>query len=225
MQYKYKHFRKYLNNCYFSLANLLVCLIWFCSILFFKDDHRMAIEILIDILSKTFAAYAVVLIIAAVVFNPLVCYVCLKSPKLRHTSTFKLLAFASINDLLSCLVWNEGDFAHTFFGITWSKYSPFYCMWVSIFFQYTTVQITSWMMVTISLDRLMSMSLNIWSRHCFNAAKPFIFSSILVVVIIGVNLNEGFTSGYYYLKNNSLVFVCYSNPVNTFQWYDTMSQV
>ena len=174
----------------------------------------MSIQTLIDVAAKFLAAYALVLIIAAIILNPLVCYVCLKSAKLRNTSTFKLLAFASINDLFSSLVWNEGDFAHTFFGVTWSKYSPFYCMWVSIFFQYTTLQIASWMMVIVSFDRLMTMSLGIWSRHCFNGAKPFIFSCIISLVIVGINFNEGFTTGYFY-----------SNPANSFPWYDTMSQV
>lgn len=185
----------------------------------------MTIQQAVDILAKIFAAYALVLIIAAILLNPIVCYVCLRSAKLRHTSTFKLLAFASINDMLTCLVWNEGDFAHTLFGVTWSKYSPFYCMWIAIFFQYTTLQIASWMLVTISFDRLMSLSLNVWTRYCFNGIKPFVFSTILVFFIVGVNINEGFTTGYFMNKNGTQVFVCYSNPHGSFPWYDIMSQV
>lgn len=179
----------------------------------------------IDILAKILGVYAILLIVAAILLNPLVLYVCLKSKKLRSTSTFKLLAFASVNDLLTCLVWNEGDFQHTFFGVTLSKTSPFYCRWISIFFQYTTLQIASWMLVSISLDRLLSMTIHVWSRRCFNGAKPFIYSVILVLVIIGININEVFTIGYTYYKNGTEIFVCYANPENTFQWYELMSQV
>lgn len=179
----------------------------------------------IDVFSKIFASYSLFLCICAVIFNPLVLFICVKSKKLRTTSTFKLLAFSSINDLLCCMGWNLEDFVTTVLNYPTSFIDLGFCRWVSNFLQYSTLEYASWMLVSISLDRLLSMMIKKWSKSYFTGVRPIIYASVLAVVILGINFNEVFTSGYMYADNETSYVVCYQSDPNFFNWYDLMSQV
>lgn len=186
----------------------------------------MSITVLADVFSKILAVYTLILIVASVILNPLVLFICLKSKKLRSTNTFKLLAFAAINDLLVCLAWDQESFTNTFFQLYPYFKSLFYCRWISVFLQFTTNEIESWMLVSISLDRLLSLSFKKWNTHFFNGLKPFIFASGLAFVIAAINFIEGFTSGFSYFDNGTEVVVCFVTPPEfSIDWYTIMEQV
>jgi hypothetical protein len=184
----------------------------------------MSIQI-VDIIGKILAVYNLALIIIAIVLNPLVLFVCLKSKNLRSISTFKLLAFGSINDMITCIPWNWENFAHTFFGLLLGTKNLVYCRWVPTFLQYSTIELASWLLVSISFDRLLSLSFARWRNYYFNGIKPVIFASLLALFIFGINLNELFTVGYSYIINGTEVVMCFENLPDQFPWYDTMSQV
>lgn len=180
----------------------------------------------IDIFTKIFAIYNLVLVVATFILNPLVLFICVRSKKLRSTSTFKLLAFSSINDILVCLAWNQECFTNTFFNLYYYFRSLFYCRWISVFLQFTTLEIESWMLVSISLDRFLSLAVKKWSKHYFNGARPFIYSALLTFVIVAINFNEVFLSGFSYEVNGTEVVVCYQTPPGqSIDWYHIMSQV
>jgi hypothetical protein len=185
----------------------------------------MSRQDVIDAFSKIFACYSLLLIICAVILNPLIVFVILRSKKLRSTSTFKLLIFSSINDLLSLLEWNQEDFTMTMFNIPAAYNNINYCRIVSVFLQYSTLMYGSWMLVSISLDRLLSMVVKRWSKHYFDGIRPYIYSGVLALVIIGINFNEIFTIGYVYDYEGAEVTVCYLSDPNSFDWYGLMSQV
>ena len=180
---------------------------------------------IIDTFTKITAIINGILIICAFILNPMVLFICLKSRKLRAKSTFKLLAFSSINDILSCLGWNQESFTTTIFNYATASLNLTYCRLISVFLQFTTVQFAAWMLVSISFDRFLSLTVKRWNRYYFSGYRPYIYASILASFMIGLNINEVFTGGYSYFDNDTEIVVCWSNPPDQFQWYNLMSKV
>ena len=190
--------------------------------------------------TNIFAYYCLFTTIASIILNPLVMIICLKSKRLRSNSTFKLLTINAINDILVCLSWNQESFTRTILKYIFnSPESIYYCRWVSIFLQYTTLDIQSWIMVSISVDRLLSMTVNKWSKFYFTGYRPYIYAAILSLFMIALNVHELFTIGYifdyneiykYYYNftyNYSILYVkCHqTNRVYKFNWYEFANQV
>ena len=117
------------------------------------------------ILTKTFSIYNLFLVICTFILNPAILFICLKSKKLRSTSTFKLIAFGAINDILVCLGWNLQCFMNAYFDLQPYFKNLFYCRWISVFLQFTTLEIESWILVSISFDRILSLSFKKWSNY------------------------------------------------------------
>lgn len=179
-----------------------------------------------DTLNKIFSIYNLLLIVCAFILNPFILYICLKSKKLRSSSTFKLLAFGAINDLLTCLGWNQECFVNAFWDLHLYYKNLFYCEWISVFLQYTTLEIESWLLVSISLDRFLSLCFKKWSKHYFAGNRPFIYAAVLALLIIALNFNEVFLSGYIITEDGVQMVMCYETPPgNSIDWYRIMTQV
>lgn len=186
------------------------------------NDSNQAIYVL----TKILAVYNLLLVITSLFFNPLVFYVCVTSKQLRTKSTFKLLAVSSLNDLLACLVWNQECFMSTFFALDIGYMSIHYCRFVSTFLQFVTIQYSSWMLVAVALDRYLSLVINMWPKRFFAGPRPFLLAGLVALLIIVINLNEVFLTGYVQKsQNGSFHVICYSNPPAQIQWYYIMSQV
>lgn len=179
----------------------------------------------IDVLSKILAAYNLLLIIMGTLLNPIVCYVCLRSSKLRTVSTFKFLSIIAINDIVSLYMWNQEHVTQIFFNIELISISLFYCRYISAFLQYFTLQFSSWMWVSISLDRLLSLSLKHWSRVLFNGFRPFMYMATLAVILVAINFSVLFHEGYIDEINGTTLVVCYEDKENMFQWNILMAEV
>ena len=180
---------------------------------------------LIQLFTKITGSYNLLLIIVSCVLNPMVFFICVKSKRLRSTSTFKLLAIGAINDFICNLPWNQEAFTNSFFNLQSPYLSLFYCRWISVFLQFSSFEMTSWLLVSISLDRYLSMMVKKWSKHWFVGPRPVIFGILLAIVIIAINFNEGFTAGYSTIENGTEIVTCYENPDDEFQWYLTLSEV
>lgn len=180
---------------------------------------------LISIFTSIFAWYHLFLMISSIILNPLIAFVCIKSRNLRSTSTFKLLAFNSINDIIVCFEWNLADFVNTVIGYNLSRRSLVYCRLATYFLQYSTLNLSSWMYVSISLDRLLSLSLANWSRVHFARFRPYYYSALLAAIMFAVNFNEIFTVGYSFVGNGTEVVVCNKNTNGSFPWNIVMAQV
>jgi hypothetical protein len=177
------------------------------------------------IFRKIFASYSLILIIFGTILNPIVCFVCFKSKVLRKTSTFKLLAIASLNDMLTLYEWNEDNFTVAFFNYLASNQNLFYCRFVTMFLQYVTLEFSSWMWALISFDRYLSLRVKMWSKQYFSGIRPVICSAALALVIVAINSNEIFTTGYSYTLNDTEYVVCGPTSPNNYFWYNTMKQV
>ena len=179
----------------------------------------------IDVLTKIFSIYNLLLIVVSVVFNPIVLFICLKSKQLRSTSTFKILVINSINDIWVCLPWNFESFMLNF-NVTPYLTSLFYCKWISIYLQVVSLYIESWLLLSVSLDRLLSLSINKWSRSIFVNNRPYIFSGCLVMICILINLSRPILLGYSYSSNGTEVVDCYQNrPDINIDWANISAQV
>ena len=184
---------------------------------------------LIEIVSKLFATICLIEIISAFILNPLVLFICLKSKRLRSTSTFKLLAVNAINDILICYPWNQENFAITFFDYFTSNKSLIYCRLVTVFLQTVTLNIETWILLSISIDRLLTMVVKNWKKVYFSGYRPYIYSGVLCLLIAGINFHSVFTVGYSYYNNDTQkeMVLCYiTNPeYNSINWFDFNGQV
>ena len=180
----------------------------------------------LDIFTKIVGSYNLLLIVVSLILNPIVFFMCLKSKNLRSTSTFKLLAFGSINDLFVCVAWNLEAFAVSFFNYVAYYRSLFFCKWITLFIQLTSLEIEVWLLVGISFDRLLSLSVKKWSTHYFNGIKPIIYSAIMIVIMASVNFFFLFVGGYSYVSNGTEIIACFETPPDyNVDWFNIMQNV
>lgn len=183
---------------------------------------------LIDTVAKIFACLCIVETVTAIILNTCVLIICLKSKKLRSTSTFKILTVSAFNDMLCCIPWNLEVFTSTMFNYILSYQLIFYCRWISNFLQYTTLHIQSWILLSISVDRLLSMTVKKWTKFYFSGYRPYIFAFFLCLFMAGTNIFEIFTVGYSFNDNETQteVIMCYvTDPSIGFDWYTFSTKV
>lgn len=179
---------------------------------------------ILDIIEKIMSIWSLLLILCGFIFNLLVFVICVKSKKLRSTSTFKILAIGAINDMLMCFPWNFDDFADYFFDLQVYSRSLFYCEFIKNFLQYVTI--TSWLLVSISFDRVLALHIKTWSTHYFNGLKPVYFCSLILAIIVSVNFVAIFKTGYSYRNENGTeIVVCFVQSNSSTEIYDVMGEV
>ena len=186
------------------------------------------VQYIIDTISKVFACLCIVETICGVILNIIIIVICQKSQRLRTNSTFKILAVGAINDMLISVPWNLDVFIFTMFDYFLPIQSHFYCRWLSNYLQYTTLSIQSWILLSTSVDRLLSMVVKKWSKFYFSGYRPYIFAILLCFLISGINFFEVFTIGYSYFDyaTQTELFECYaSDPSFGYDWYTFSTRV
>ena len=185
-------------------------------------------EKILDTITNILSYVTVIEIIAGVILNLMIVIICFKSQRLRSKSTFKILAVGAINDMFNCIPWNLNVFLVNIFNYFIFFESPFYCRWLSNFLQNTTLSIQSWILLSISVDRLLSMVVKKWSKFYFSRYKPYIFSGLMCFLIAGINFFQVFTTGYSIYDNETQTefFLCYAtDPSLGYDWYTLSIQV
>ena len=176
-----------------------------------------------DTFSKIFSCLGLFEALVALILNPMVLFIILRSKQLRQISTFKILAVSAVNDMLVGVAWNIDTFGYTMLNYTPSFVIPFFCEWFVNFLAYATLCIETWMMLSISVDRLLSMTVKKWTKFYFKGYRPFIYAVLLCLFIAGLNFHLGFTSGYIFYDNETQteVFYCYmTDPSYGYDWYN-----
>jgi hypothetical protein len=108
-------------------------------------------EQVIEVFSKMFAMYALLLVVFGTIGNIFACFVCL-SRSLRTRTTFKFLAIMSISDTVALFQWNLKHFVFFFFdGYDWDKNFLVACR-LDQFLQMTSLQFSAWILVRLLLD-------------------------------------------------------------------------
>lgn len=182
----------------------------------------------VETVSKIFACLSIVETILSIIFNPLVLIIILRSKKLRQISTFKILAISAVNDMLVAIAWNVDMFGMTMFNSTPSSNSIFFCRFFATFLGYATLCIETWILLSISADRLLSMAVKKWTKFYFNGYRPYIYTVSLSLFIAGLNIFVGVTSGSAIHDNQTQTdfFNCYmTDPSFGYDWYNFESKV
>lgn len=177
---------------------------------------------IVDTVAKIFAYLCIIETAVAILLNPLVLIIILKSKRLRSTSTFQILAVSAVNDMLISLGWNIEFFVYTIYNYVPSFTYLFFCRGFVSFLAYTTLGIQSWILLSISVDRLLSMTVKKWTKFYFKGYRPFIFAVFLCLFIAGLNFHEVFTVGYSFFDtdSHSEIVMCYvTNPIYSYDWY------
>ena len=124
--------------------------------------------------------------------------------------------------------WNVEMFLYTLFNYEPVIESVFYCRWLSNFLPLTTLSIESWLLLSISIDRLLSLNVKKWSKFYFTDYRPYIFAVVLCFTIAAINFFEVFTIGYNTIDNETQteIFVCYTtDPSFSYNWYKFATRV
>lgn len=186
----------------------------------------MADSVFFIVSNRIMAIWGLILILCGIAFNFLVCYVCIKSNQLRSNTTFKFLAIIAINDILLCFPWDFDGFTSVFFDYPAYFRNLFYCEYIEVFLQYATINFDGWMYVSISLDRVLSLSVKKWSCQYFNGYRPIAYSAFLALVIVAMNIVSIFKTGYSYRDENGTdVVVCFEDSNESTEAYDIINLV
>ena len=180
-------------------------------------------QLLKDIIYKILGAYALLLTIAGTILNCIIFLIC-KRQRLWRTSTFKLLAILSLNDIIGLYQWNLKHFIYSFFIVDFNFTNLPWCR-ISIFLQYFSLQYSAWILVLISMDRLSSIVIQKWKKIYFAGFMPLICAFVLGLILAMINFHVLFTNGYSVWVNGSEQVICYAMPDNDYSLFNIFGQV
>ena len=92
---------------------------------------------------KILATYDICLTAGGTIGNIIVFLICLR---IKNNSTFALMRFLAISDLVSLYWWNVDHFMVPFFNLDFQSMYVFYCR-LADFAQYSSLQISAWLLV------------------------------------------------------------------------------
>ena len=131
------------------------------------------------------AAYSLILVIFGTAGNLLTCLVCFR---LRSTTTFVFLAIAAVFDAASLYFWNLNHFTQTFLDIDLQSKNLNSCR-IGQFVQFTSLEISAWLLVLMSVDRLLTISVNSWKRIYSTPKRAALVGGLCCLLLIGLNIN------------------------------------
>jgi hypothetical protein len=160
-------------------------------------------------MSKIVAIYEISIIILGTFGNAFVFYVGYRNR--ASSNTFLFLMFMSIADIISMYWWNLSHFIESFFLIDIQNFNLYLCKCMS-FVQLTSLQISAWVLVLISVERYFSVHFVSWKQAYFRYQTALITVSILSLALIAINTHVLFTFGYIRVENGTQTVQCYTTP-------------
>lgn len=146
---------------------------------------------------------------------------------MRKVATFQLYAFYTVSELIGLYPWNMTNIINYYFELNLEYTSKFLCHFIS-YVQYCSFEISSWILVVISIDRLVFVKWAGWHKRHINSKKVYLVALILVAFFCAWNLPFALNNGYIAeisLNNSnetSLKLICHSNPnifiINFWSW-------
>ncbi|CAF0789533.1 unnamed protein product [Brachionus calyciflorus] len=162
----------------------------------------------IDILNKCLGFLALLLFIFGFIGNTQTILVC-KRKALKNITTFKFLMAISTSDIFALSVWNMNLFLRAYFGIVQEYLSLTWCR-ISIFFQYSSLQFSVWVLVFLSIDRYLSVYYNGWRKLYSTPRNANIFILCLGFIISLLNCHLLILNGFDEIVNGTIIVKCYS---------------
>nr|QVK45791.1 G protein-coupled receptor [Proales similis] len=174
------------------------------------------------VLRKILGVYALLLIIVGTLTSFLSLAVCLK---LRSNATFVFFAFLTLSNIFTLYFWNLENFLQEYIDIDLLNYSLFVCKFGS-FVQFSSLQISAWILVLISLDQYLSVRVKHWRTIYFKESRPLLAAASLTLLILLLNSNVLFTFGLQIEANNQTQVICYTIPTYpSTQWMSIWGRV
>ena len=137
--------------------------------------------------------------------------------RLRKTTTFVFLIYLAVADSITLYWWNLDDFRFIYFGSSAQEGSVYGCKILN-YFQLTSMESSAWLLISLSIDRFLSVWLKSWKTKHFKSKQAFIASTCIVSFYALINFHIWFTYGYReYDQNGTYVDYCHSEVVPTFQ--------
>ena len=141
----------------------------------------------LDVINKELGVFSVILAILGTAFNLLTFSVCMRK-RLRETPTFIFLAFMVINDTYSLYFYNLNSFATSFFKTLLQEISLEFCKFVNLS-QFISNQSSAFLLVTMCIERYLSIKITNWRKVYFNSKKATILSAAIVVFFFLFNIH------------------------------------
>jgi hypothetical protein len=146
------------------------------------------------------ACYPLFLIIIGTIFN-MTSFLIMQRQALKKYSCFRILSILALTDASVLYQWN----LNTFFKYHLSKPPAyhdleeihlFWCRWIS-FFAFSTLQLSSWLLSLVSVDRVMIIYSHYWKTKV--SARPMRVNLLIascLIVIFSMNSHILFWNGY-----------------------------
>jgi hypothetical protein len=178
---------------------------------------------------KILGCYSLGLAIFGTIGNLIIFYVSLKTSK---NSTFILLRYLAISDVIALYFWNLNDFSISILNFDLENHSLFLCRFGS-WIQFSSLQSSAWIIVIlyllltlklcylflfsisktlISMDRYFLCKIKDWKKIYFTQGIANISGLILVMFIFLINSNILFTFGNQFESiNGTIITECFSS--------------
>ncbi|CAF4063650.1 unnamed protein product [Adineta steineri] len=163
------------------------------------------------------AIYALFLIIIGTIGNILTIIILLR-PNLRQYTTMRYLIAVAIADLSSLYSWNLNLFYKHLINPYQNDLedsSILLCRFIS-FMAFVSLQLSSWYLTLVSLDRCLNIHFLFWHRKIGRANYVIYITLIVTIIIVLINSHLLFLNGYQ--QSNCIPFkkrtciICYSHP-------------
>nr|QVK45793.1 G protein-coupled receptor [Proales similis] len=142
-------------------------------------------ELAWDIELKVVGSYCLFLVIVGTLSNLIALYICLRK-RLRSVTTFIFFSFILLNDTLSLYGWCLDHFLDSFFHLQIEESSIWLCK-IFRFSQFVTLQWSSWLLVFLTLDRYLSITIKTWRSLYFRVNQAIMASILLGFFIMVLN--------------------------------------
>ena len=162
-------------------------------------------ENLFKILQKILGMYALLLIIVGTISSCMSFYICFKLSKI---STFVFLAFLSVSDIVSLYYWNLTNFVDNWFDIDFLNSSYWLCK-IGNYYQFTSLQISAWILIVISIDHNLSIRIKHWRKLYFTTNRAFICACLVVAFFLILNSSILVSFGHETIVNNTNKVICF----------------
>ena len=172
-------------------------------------------------LLQILAYYSLFLAIAGTIGNCLTFIICYR---LRSTTTFVFLMVSSIFDTTALYFWNVNQFTSTILDIDLQNLNKLSCKF-GMYVQFTSLQISAWLLVAMSIDRLMSVWISRWRISYFKKRQAIISSLTVLLLIMVINLNVPFTYSHDIVVNGTAKIQCFATSDPKTHWMQVWEMV
>jgi hypothetical protein len=171
---------------------------------------------------KALAVYSLFLVIFGTIGNLCTCFICMRK-SLRKTTCFVFLSFISIIDIFTLYTWNLSNFIVPFYGYFHENSNIIWCK-LSVFLQFFSLQSSAWLLVTMTVERYLSLVIKKWYSSYFNAKRAAIASCCVITLSFLFNGHLLIANGHFITVNNRTILKCYEGPYyQIFPMWQTVS--